>query len=103
MPARQHHGRHHFRRAGRRVDRRRGKPGQWVAFRVYADGLNGNLGQRYEWRHDRAHGYFTPTREFRRRGMVCREFTETSYRPDGRSFTRSGSACRETGGHWRFD
>lgn len=76
---------------------------QPVAFRVYADGLNGNLGQRYEWRHDRAHGYFTPTREFRRSGMVCREFTETSYRPDGRSFTRSGSACRETGGHWRFD
>lgn len=76
---------------------------QPVAFRVYADGLNGNLGQRYEWRHDRSYGYFTPVREFRRGGVVCREFTETSYRPDGRSFTRSGSACRETGGHWRFD
>jgi surface antigen len=76
---------------------------QPVAFRVYADGLNGNLGQRYEWRHDRSYGYFTPVREFRRGGVVCREFTETSYRPDGRSFTRSGSACRERGGDWRFD
>ena len=76
---------------------------QPVAFRVYADGLNGNLGQRYDWRHDRSHGYFTPTREFRRGGLVCREFSETSYRPDGSSSTRSGSACRETGGNWRFD
>ena len=26
--------------------------------------------------------------------MVCRDFTETSYR-GGRSFTRTGTACRE--------
>ncbi len=76
---------------------------QPYAFRIYAEGLNGDLGRRYEWRHDRSHGYFTPTREFRRGGTVCRGFTETSYRPDGRSFTRSGTACRETGGNWRFD
>jgi surface antigen len=76
---------------------------QPYAFRVYADGLNGDLGRRYEWRHDRSYGYFTPIREFRRGGTVCRTFTETSYRPDGRSFTRSGTACRETGGNWRFD
>ncbi len=42
---------------------------QPVAFRVYANGLNGNLGQRYDWRHNDSHGYFTPTREFRRGGV----------------------------------
>ena len=68
---------------------------QPYAFRVYADGLNGDLGQRYEWRNGRAYGYFTPMREFRRGGVVCREFTETSYRSDGRSFTRTGTACRQ--------
>ena len=73
------------------------------AFRVYADGLNGNLGQRYEWRNGRAHGTFTPRREYRRRGVVCRDFTETSYRGDGRSFTRTGTACRQMDGNWRFD
>jgi surface antigen len=76
---------------------------QPYAFRVYANGLNGDVGRRYEWRHDRAYGYFTPVREYRRGGVICRDFTETSYRPDGRTFTRSGSACRETGGNWRFD
>lgn len=76
---------------------------QPYAFRTYADGLNGDLGRRYEWRHNRAYGYFTPQREFRRGNVVCREFSETSYRPDGRSFTRSGTACRQTDGNWRFD
>lgn len=75
---------------------------QPYAFRVYADGLNGDIGRRYEWRNGRNYGYFTPTREFRRRGMVCREFTETSWR-GGRPVTRQGVACRETGGNWRFD
>jgi surface antigen len=75
---------------------------QPVAFRVYADGLNGDIGRRYDWRGRNGYGYFTPTREFRRGGLVCREFSETTYR-GGRSYTRTGSACRETGGHWRFD
>jgi surface antigen len=73
------------------------------AFRVYATGLNGDVGRRYEWRHGRAYGNFTPEREFRRGDVVCRDFTETSYRPDGRSFTRSGTACRQRDGNWRFD
>jgi surface antigen len=76
---------------------------QPYAFRVYAGGLNGDIGRRYEWRHDQAYGYFTPVREFRRGDVICRDFTETSYRPDGRSFTRSGSACRQRDGNWRFD
>ncbi|HXR95139.1 MAG TPA: hypothetical protein VN718_04630 [Rhizomicrobium sp.] len=73
------------------------------AFRVYATGLNGDVGRRYEWRHNRSYGYFTPVREYRRGGVMCRDFTETSYRPDGRSFTRTGTACHQTDGNWRFD
>lgn len=76
---------------------------QPYAFRIYSDGLNGELGRRYEWRHDGAYGYFTATRELRRGDAVCREFSETSYRPDGRSFTHDGTACRQVNGNWKFD
>jgi surface antigen len=75
---------------------------QPTAFRVYADGLNGPIGRPHEWRNRGNRGTFTATREFRRGGMVCREFTETTYRR-GQSFSRSGTACREMNGHWRFD
>lgn len=75
---------------------------QPVAFNVYATGLNGEIGHRYEWRHDNDRGDFTPIREFRRRGEVCREFRETSYR--GRdAHSHNGVACRREDGHWRFD
>jgi surface antigen len=75
---------------------------QPYAFRVYANSLNGPIGARAEWRNRDNYGYFTPTREFRRGDVICRDFTETSYR--GRdSFTRTGTACREIGGNWRFD
>ncbi len=69
---------------------------------VYAEGLNGDVGRRYDWRGSNSYGYFTPMREFRRGGTVCRDWSETTYR-GGRSFTRSGTACRETSGNWRFD
>ena len=72
------------------------------AMRVYAEGLDGNLGQRYEWRNGQDYGYFTPEREFRRDGYVCRSFSETSYRGD-HAYTRTGSACRMHDGNWRFD
>jgi surface antigen len=75
---------------------------QGEAFRVYAVGLNGPLGARSEWHHGNAYGYFTPTREFRRGGLVCREFTETSYRGPN-AFTHTGTACRQMDGNWRFD
>jgi surface antigen len=76
---------------------------QPVAYRIYADSLNGDVGRPYEWRNRGNRGSFTSTREFRRGGMVCRDFTETSWRGD-RSTTRSGTACRDIGsGHWRFD
>ena len=72
------------------------------AFRVYAVGLNGPIGVRSEWRHGNSYGYFTPTREFRRGAVVCRDFTETSYRGN-QQMTCTGTACRENGGNWRFD
>lgn len=75
---------------------------QPTAFRVYAQGLNGDIGRRYEWRGSHGYGYFTPTRQFRRGDTVCRDWTETTYR-GGQSYTRSGTACRQTDGDWRFD
>lgn len=76
---------------------------QPVAFRVYADSLNGDIGRPYSWNNRGNHGTFTSTREFRRGDQVCREFTETTYRGP-QSYTRTGVACREIGsGHWRFD
>ena len=76
---------------------------QPIAYRTYAEGLNGDIGRPYEWRNRGNRGTFTSTREYRRGGEVCREFTETNWR-GGQSFTRSGVACRETGsGNWRFD
>jgi len=75
---------------------------QPYAFRVYANALNGPIGVRAEWRNRDNYGYFTPIREYRRGPMICREFTETSYR--GRDcFTRTGTACRQDDGNWRFD
>jgi surface antigen len=75
---------------------------QPVAFNVYAQGLNGDLNRRYDWRGRQGYGYFTPTREFRRGGVVCRDYSEVVYR-NGREERRTGTACRETSGNWRFD
>jgi surface antigen len=72
------------------------------AFRAYATGLNGDLGRRYDWRHGDNYGYFTPEREFNRGGRVCRSWSETTY-VRGRSFSRSGTACRYNDGNWHFD
>jgi surface antigen len=76
---------------------------QPVAYRDYADSLNGDVGRPYEWHNRGNHGTFTSVREFRRGDRMCRDFTETSWR-GGQSFTRSGTACREVdSGNWRFD
>ena len=72
------------------------------AMRVYAQGLDGDVGHRYAWRHGDDYGYFTPDREFRREGYVCRSFSTTTY-ARGRSYTRSGTACRQRDGNWHFD
>ena len=52
---------------------------QPYAYRTYSSGLNGDIGRRYTWNHGQERGYFVPTREFRRAGSVCRDFTETTY------------------------
>jgi surface antigen len=75
---------------------------QPYAFRTYSDGLNGDVGRRYDWNHGEARGYFQPTREYQRSGIQCRDFTETTYR-GGREVTHSGTACRASDGQWRFD
>ena len=75
---------------------------QPYAFQTYSTGLNGEIGRRYDWNHGQSRGYFTPTREFRRNGTVCRNFTETTYR-NGRGITRTGTSCRAPDGNWRFD
>lgn len=75
---------------------------QGVAFNVYASGLNGRIGQRYDWRGRSDYGYFTPVREFRRGGYVCRDFTTITYRGRER-FERRGTACRWNDGNWHFD
>lgn len=75
---------------------------QPAAFQTYATGLNGDVGRRYEWGHGQSRGFFTPTREFRRNGSVCRDFTVTTYR-SGRTTTREGTSCRAQDGNWRFD
>jgi surface antigen len=74
------------------------------AFRAYAEGLNGRVGERYEWRNEDNddYGAFTPTREFRRGDYTCKEFHEVSYR-GGNKYERHGSACRYPDGNWHFD
>lgn len=75
---------------------------QPYAFQTYAQGLNGNIGRRYEWNHGQSRGSFLPVREYRRSGTQCRDFTETTYRGN-RALTRTGTACRAADGQWRFD
>ena len=75
---------------------------QPYAFNVYSNGLNGQVGRRYDWNRGSNRGYFQPTREFRRSGTVCREFIATSYR-GAREMRRNGVACRASDGNWRFD
>jgi surface antigen len=75
---------------------------QPTAFRTYSDGLNGDMGRRYDWNHGQSRGYFQPTREYQRQGIQCRDFTETTYR-DSREMSHNGTACRANDGQWRFD
>ena len=75
---------------------------QPYAFRTYTIALNGDVGRVYRWRHGDAYGRFTPTREFHRRGLVCRNFVEATYR-GGETWSHPGTACRERDGQWHFD
>lgn len=76
---------------------------QPTAYPVYIQSLNGDVGREYSWHRGPNRGVFISTREYRRGGMVCRDFTETSWR-HGEQHDRSGTACRDAGtGDWRFD
>jgi len=75
---------------------------QPYAFNTYSEGLNGDVGRRYDWNHGQGRGYFQPTRDYRRSGVQCRDFTTTTYRGN-RELTRTGTACRASDGNWRFD
>src|SRR5579872_5772008 len=75
---------------------------QPYAVRVYTTSIGAPIGHRYEWHHGEAHGWLTPVREFHRGGVVCRTFTETSFRRGRAAVTREGTACRHDG-RWRFE
>jgi surface antigen len=71
---------------------------------TYSRGLDGQLGQRYDWRNsqDNDHGYFTPTREYTNRyNYPCRDWVSGTYR-GGQRMRSSGSACRYEDGNWYF-
>lgn len=70
------------------------------AFKVYDQGFTGQIGERYEWRHCNAYGYFTPTREYDDGGYVCRDFEEGVWR-NGAWRVHTGSACQYDDG-WHF-
>lgn len=75
---------------------------QRYAFDSYAVGLNGDIGERHEWRHGESYGYFTPTREYTEDGRRCREFTTVTYR-HGEENRHDGSACYGNDGYWHFN
>ncbi|MEI9993687.1 MAG: glycine zipper domain-containing protein [Rhizomicrobium sp.] len=70
------------------------------AARAYHDSFYGDVGERYEW-HGRDRGYIVTTREYRRHGHLCRDFTQVVYR-HGREFDRDGTACFRHG-EWQFE
>jgi len=74
---------------------------QRYAFDSYNQGLNGDVGREYDWRHSDDYGSFTPTREYRDGAYICRDFHETTYR-NGQQVERDGTACRQDDGNWAF-
>ncbi len=69
------------------------------AGRAYHDAFYGDVGERYSW-EGRGHGYIEITREYRRDGHKCRDFTEVVYR-HGHEYDRDGTACHYDG-EWHF-
>jgi surface antigen len=74
------------------------------AFTSYGEGLHGRIGHRYTWHNGNrsSYGTFTPLREYSRNGNTCRDFRTTG-RDDGRSYNRSGTACRWDDGNWHLE
>ncbi|HVZ27204.1 MAG TPA: hypothetical protein VG798_00975 [Rhizomicrobium sp.] len=85
---------------------------RYSAFREFARGLSGPLGEWYNWHGLRDDGHFRPTREFYEAGLLCRDFTEETvhrqvevFPPQAAMDVRPplvlGTACREEDG-WHF-
>ncbi len=71
------------------------------AARSYDDSFRGRVGERHEWSNGPNRGYVVTDREYRRRGQLCRDFTQVVYRR-GREIDRHGTACRSRNGEWQF-
>lgn len=71
------------------------------AYRTYREGLDGRIGERYEWHHRGHHGYIVSNREYWRGDRLCRDFTVVTYR-HGDEYTHDGTACRYQDGNWHF-
>ena len=71
------------------------------AARSYDQSFRGRVGTRYDWNNGPNRGYVVTDREYRRRGRLCRDFTQVVYRR-GREFDRDGTACRRRDGEWEF-
>lgn len=71
------------------------------AMSSYGQGFEGRIGQHYDWRNNEGgdYGSFTPTREYSRGGLICRDFQDVSY-SNGRQYARTGTACRQNDGNW---
>jgi surface antigen len=88
--------------AGNAISRDMDCDDQREAARSYDDSFRGRVGERHEWNapgHDR--GYIVTDREYRRRGRICRDFTQVTYRR-GREMDQHGTACRSRNGNWEF-
>lgn len=71
------------------------------AARSYDQSFRGRVGTRYDWNNGPNRGYVVTDREYRRRGRLCRDFTQVVYRR-GREYDRHGTACLRRNGEWEF-
>ena len=71
------------------------------AYRTYREGLDGRIGERYEWHHRGHHGYIVSHREYWRGDRLCRDYTIVTYR-NGDERAHDGTACRYDDGNWHF-
>ena len=88
--------------AGNAVSRDMDCDDQRHAAQSYDRSFNGRVGERHDWESDdHDHGYTVTDREYRRRGRLCRDFTQVTYR-HGREMDQHGTACRGRDGNWEF-
>jgi surface antigen len=89
--------------AGNAVSRHMDCADQPQAARSYDQSFHSRVGERHEWQsEDHDHGYTVTDREYRRRGRVCRDFTQVTYR-NGQEMDDHGTACRNRDGQWEFN